>query len=811
MKKLTALIIAMLLVLSVLPLSAFAKTVEQPKLVNANVEFDDDGSDGYSGDYVVIYNPSTSSSATASTGNMAGLIETTVGGNSIGYEPDRAVMDRPYKLDVDGIIAEQNEAAGIPANPVTDGAVIATSFNVGDTHNFQINSTYCPLPSTSVQFKVLAKGDHCYIWTPTSTAANVYPLDQIDESFGDMAAAEFDSKFELMQSSFGDHSNGTNGDGRLNILYYNIDDGWQPGEGYVAGFFSSSDLYYNGMPILNIDTYPGVYYERVNGEVIIDLESTYGTMVHEYQHLINYSAGGTDTWINECMSAAAEEICYPGSSVVSRIQSWLNYRFSTNNDWLNPPTEHEYTSAYSLHKGYSMYSWSNYLNTNDLLALYAQVSFFAQYIYTQHGNSTFRALLEKLTDGFSFPNALQNVTGQNASDFVRNFRIALTANTTQEIEDGIYGFVPQEGYDPSQYHDVENMYDLLAPLVFTGSSCSISGGGAITVKPVGGIYNPPAGAASSLQYMGITIHDQPLEPVALTTLTLDPASIDMYAGGYAVISALREPVNANNYEISWTSSNEAIATVVGNNRKATVSAVAIGTAVITARAHDLINDVYYTAQTLVNVKGVPSFNEAANVENGTVEFNNSVGTYHWVVDPISDPGRVSVRSDNRGVNSSDSAFTVTVQLNSGDVVSFDWKVSSEASYDKLNFYVDNSVRNTIHGEQDWATVSFTATATRSYTFKWEFHKDVSTHTGADCGWVDNISIPGYINEEPDYLPGDVNMNGTVEMADALMALRAAMGILELTELQTLIADMDENGTIAVSDALSIMRISMGID
>ena len=212
----------------------------------------------------------------------------------------------------------------------------------------------------------------------------------------------------------------------------------------------------------------------------------------------------------------------------------------------------------------------------------------------------------------------------------------------------------------------------------------------------------------------------------------------------------------------------------------------------------------------MQVRGVPSFNEAANVENGTLEFNNNVGSYHWVVDPSSDPGRVSVRSDNRGVNSSDAAFTVTVQLNAGDVVSFDWKVSSEASYDKLNFYVDSSVRNTIHGEQDWATVTFTATATRSFTFKWEFHKDVSTHTGADCGWVDNISIPGYVNDDPDYLPGDVNMNGTVEMADALMALRAAMGTLELTELQTLIADMDENGSITVSDALTIMRIAMGI-
>ena len=36
-------------------------------------------------------------------------------------------------------------------------------------------------------------------------------------------------------------------------------------------------------------------------EVIIDIEDTYGTMVHEYQHLINYSVGGynIDTWLKE--------------------------------------------------------------------------------------------------------------------------------------------------------------------------------------------------------------------------------------------------------------------------------------------------------------------------------------------------------------------------------------------------------------------------------------------------------------------------------------------------------------------------------
>ena len=49
--------------------------------VNSNIVIDDNASGGYEGDYVVIYNPSTSYSTSYSTGNMSGLIETNVNAN----------------------------------------------------------------------------------------------------------------------------------------------------------------------------------------------------------------------------------------------------------------------------------------------------------------------------------------------------------------------------------------------------------------------------------------------------------------------------------------------------------------------------------------------------------------------------------------------------------------------------------------------------------------------------------------------------------------------------------------------------------
>ncbi|MCH5278878.1 MAG: Ig-like domain-containing protein [Christensenellaceae bacterium] len=809
MKKIISIVLCICFIMVIMPVAASGSMDTSSKLINTGaLEIDDDGSDGYSGDYVVIYNPGTSAySGSASTGNMSGLIETEIDFDFTASEGANKHSDRPYTIDIDSVLAEEAERNGITAEGSSEKTL---SFEVGDTHYFNLYASYCPLPNTRVEFEVLAKGEHCYIWTPTSTASNVYPLDEIDESFADICAAEFDSKFDLMQSSFGDHTNGSQGDGRLNILYYNIDCGWQPGDGYVAGFFTGADISSNGMPCLNIDTYPGVYYVNTQGEEIIDVTSTYNTMVHEYQHLINYSVCGySDSWINECMSAAAEEICYPGSSVAPRIQSWLNYKFSENEDWLNPPAEHEYNPYWELHNGFSMYDWSDWLDMSDRLALYAQVSLYAQYIYTQYGNPTFRALLERMAAGQGFTSAFQTVTGQNASEFTRNFRIALTANTPDQY-DGIYGFRMQEGYDPEQYYGVENLYNWLAPLVFTGNSCSIAGGGAITVKPVDGVYYPPQGASSSLEYYGITLNSEPPEPVALTSISLNPGSIEIYEGGSARINAVREPQNANNFELTWTSSNPSVAAVNGNNRNATITGVEPGTAIITVNAHDNINNRDYSASAQVFVKHTPSLNEALNVENGTLEFNGSASNFPFEVDTTSDEGRASVRSTNAGVHNSESYFTLTVNMNAGDAMSFDWRTSSEQNYDKLEFYVNDAYVQGISGETSWATVSYTATTTGSFTFRWSYSKDGSVDRGSDCGWVDNVFVPGYVGGGSDYELGDVDMDGSITVSDALLALRCAMQITALTSDQLALADVDNSGIVDGTDALIILRRAMNI-
>ncbi len=620
-KKLFCLILSVLMVLSMLPAIAAAETSETPsepaaavgdssavRGVHNSIIIDEDPTDGYEGDYVVIYNPSTTASNSLSTGNLNGLIETTVEPNIL-PNPDMSVLPESelpiWKLDIDSQLEKPEEP--YKRDP---SLLKATSFSVGDTKTFEILGQYSPTGSDSMEFECLYVGEHCYIWTPVSSANNTYPLDEIDSTYAKMAADEFDSKFDLMQSSFGDHEKG-DGDGKLHMLYYNIDEGWNGSGGYVAGFFYAYDLYYNNLPILNIDTYPGVYYRNPNsGNVYKRMDDTYNTMVHEYQHLINYSnTSNMDTWLNECFSAAAEEICYPGSSVVDRIQSWENYYYSSNNDWLNPPAEFEYQTDFALHNGYSMYNWSNSLN--DVLALYAQVSFFAQYLYTRFGNTIYRQISDVYST--SEVNAITNATGVSCAELVRDFRIAVTANASQDQYGGIYGFKPQNGYDPAEYYDVQNPYDLLSPVIFTGSSCTVKGGGAITVKPVGGVFNPPSGADSNLQYFGIKLAS-PYTVTAIsnneawgtvsvseTKITAVPAA-GYYVADYEVVEGTATAVISGNIVRVTPESDCTIRVIFALKPSYTVNYVASGTSEgsVTAQVYD---EITLPASVSVNPEG----------------------------------------------------------------------------------------------------------------------------------------------------------------------------------------------------------------
>lgn len=61
-----------------------------------------------------------------------------------------------------------------------------------------------------------------------------------------------------------------------------------------------------------------------------------------------------------------------------------------------------------------------------------------------------------------------------------------------------------------------------------------------------------------------------------------------------------------------------------------------------------------------------------------------------------------------------------------------------------------------------------------------------------------------------YALGDVNWDGKINTLDAMMTLRAAVGIESLDAIQTIRADIDANGKINTMDAMMILRRAVGL-
>jgi hypothetical protein len=59
-------------------------------------------------------------------------------------------------------------------------------------------------------------------------------------------------------------------------------------------------------------------------------------------------------------------------------------------------------------------------------------------------------------------------------------------------------------------------------------------------------------------------------------------------------------------------------------------------------------------------------------------------------------------------------------------------------------------------------------------------------------------------------PGDVNLDGSVNAADAVVVLRSVIGLVQLDALQRCNADLDENGSIDTGDAILVLRSVVGL-
>ena len=292
------------------------------------------------------------------------------------------------------------------------------------------------------------------------------------------------------------------------------------------------------------------------------------------------------------------------------------------------------------------------------------------------------------------------------------------------------------------------------------------------------------------------------EPVDITGFSLQQNAVEMYIGRTAEINFVRQPENANNYELVWTSSNESVATVTGNKRKATVTGISAGTATITCTV--MVNgSVFGTATCEATVNIDTSLFDSLNVAGGSLQFGTS---QPYGFEAVTEGDRFLAKSNNAGVGNSTATLTTTVQMAAGDTLTFDYFYSSENNFDWYRFKANGTEVQKLSGNTNsaWATYTYTAAADGAYTFEWSYSKDNSVNRGEDCVKIDNVAFSG----DAGMADGDVDGDGIVSVSDALLAMRGAMGTITLTASQLAHADLDGDGTVTASDALAIMHMAM---
>jgi hypothetical protein len=72
-------------------------------------------------------------------------------------------------------------------------------------------------------------------------------------------------------------------------------------------------------------------------------------------------------------------------------------------------------------------------------------------------------------------------------------------------------------------------------------------------------------------------------------------------------------------------------------------------------------------------------------------------------------------------------------------IKFHWKVSSEADYDYLQFYIDGVLKDQVSGETDWEEKTYSISS-GSHVLKWIYSKDHSFSSGADTAWIDKLEL-----------------------------------------------------------------------
>lgn len=168
------------------------------------------------------------------------------------------------------------------------------------------------------------------------------------------------------------------------------------------------------------------------------------------------------------------------------------------------------------------------------------------------------------------------------------------------------------------------------------------------------------------------------------------------------------------------------------------------------RLFDVFVDENYTESIVLDEipaakPNVPAADEsdlaaALNVEGGVLTFTNPTDDTTWPMVIATEGDRTYVVNSNVEQDRTTAAVYMTVDAKAGDVLAFDYKVSTEAGCDMATLYVNDAKVKAFGGVRDWSTYAYEFTADGTYTVTLAYVKDMYTSDNDDTACFDNVRI-----------------------------------------------------------------------
>lgn len=196
----------------------------------------------------------------------------------------------------------------------------------------------------------------------------------------------------------------------------------------------------------------------------------------------------------------------------------------------------------------------------------------------------------------------------------------------------------------------------------------------------------------------------------------------------------------------------------------------------------------------------------------------SSGTYVW-----SENNGVWT-SGNIYINSSSAEMSVSIDVQTGDKLSFDWNVSSESGYDYFICNInDSQVLQKSGTDNGTYEKVFTSASTVSLEFK--YTKDRSSSSGSDCATVSNLCLirpDGFVEFEDTEIEGAINtvldksllskdceVYCVVTLANGRILISDRIPVNTDSSNDYIIGDANGDGRVSITDVSTIAGYLLG--